>query len=199
MPNWCNNILLLSGSPEALAYFRDKFDSRAVIIDPDEPARLPRRPGLLNTFVPTPLDLMYRPGIANGTDSSKRQMIAQHGALDWYGWRIKNWGTKWDVMEDGVGFEEDGVCLLSSFESAWAPPIAGILAISELFPDVQFDLRYEEPGCDFEGQFVALNGEVLCNEEQSFSEGALLDPDDEESDRESIPLEAKFGPFELHH
>jgi hypothetical protein len=199
MPNWCNNLLLLSGSPAAIADFQEKFESRAVIVDPDEPARLPRKVGLLNAFVPIPLELVNRPAMAPGAGSSDEQLIAKYGARDWYEWCNKNWGTKWDVMEDGVGFDEEGDCLIASFESAWAPPIAGILAISELFPDVQLDLRYEEPGCDFEGQFVALNGKVLCNEEQAFSEGELLDPDHEDSDRECIPLEHKFGPFEFHH
>lgn len=192
MPNWCNNLLLLSGNPAALADFHEKFESRSVTVDPDEPALLPVKVGLLSAFVPTPLDLMGHPVMATGTGE---QLIAQYGARDWYEWHNKNWGTKWDVMEDGVGFDEDDDCLVASFESAWAPPIAGIIAISELFPDVQFDLRYEEPGCDFEGQFVVLNGKVLCNEEQPFSEGELLDPDDEDSGRECIPLEAKFRPF----
>ena len=198
MPNWCNNLLLLSGSPAALADFQEKFESRAVIVDPHEPARLPVKAGLLSAFVPTPPELITQPAIAPSTGSSNEHLIAQHGASDWYEWRNKNWGTKWDVMEDGVCFDEEDDCLFASFESAWAPPIAGIITISELFPDVQFDLRYEEPGCDFEGQVVVLNGKVLCNVEQPFSEGELLDPDDEDSDRECIPLEAKFEPFEFH-
>ena len=199
MPNWCNNLLLLSGSPAAIADFQEKFESRAVIVDPDEPARLPSKVGLLSAFVPIPLELVNRPAMAPGACSSDVQLIAKYGARDWYEWCNKNWGTKWDVMADGVGFDEEGVFLVAYFESAWAPPVPGIRAISELFPDVQFDLRYEEPGCDFEGQFVALNGKVLCNEEQAFSEGELLDPDDEDSDRECIPLERKFEPFEFHH
>jgi len=200
MPNWCNNLLLLSGSPDALADFQNKFDNRPVIVDPDEPAREPMKVGLLTAFYPTPDELMKQTagGSAANSESQDKQLIEKYGARDWYDWRNTNWGTKWDVMEDGVGFDHEGSCLIASFESAWAPPVHGIIAISKAFPDVQFDLRYEEPGCDFEGQLVVLGGEVVHHDERPFTEGELLDPDDEDSERECIPLEAKFEPFEFH-
>jgi hypothetical protein len=200
MPNWCNNLLMLSGSSEALANFQNKFDNRRVIVDPDEPAREPTKVGLLSAFFPTPEELMRQTagGVAVSSESSGDQLIQKYGARDWYDWRTTNWGTKWDVMQDGASFDQEGSCLFSSFESAWAPPIRGILVISTLFPDIQFDLQYEEPGCNFEGQFVALAGEVIHHAERPFTEGEALDPDDEDSERECISLEAKFEPFEFH-
>lgn len=199
MPNWCNNTLRLSGSPKALADFESKYNSRQSFCSKEEPAIEPVKVGLLTAFLPTPKELMDESaGPPSASSTSADYLVAKYGCRDWYEWRIKYWGTKWDVMGSGELFGHQSGTLFAAFESAWSPPIPGILAISKMFPDVQFDLCYEEPGCNFEGQFVALGGENIADLHRSFTEGELIDPDDEDSDRECIPLEDKFEPHPFH-
>ena len=78
MPNWCENILQLKHSnksklEEALQAFKDEK--------------------LLDWFVPMP-DHIKLGGV------SGYEMLSED---NWYGWRRKNWGTKWDAAPDLPG------------------------------------------------------------------------------------------------
>jgi Ferredoxin-like domain in Api92-like protein len=85
---------------------------------------------------------------------------------DWYSWNVRNWGTKWDV---GVGddneypetelMEEDETSLAYRFNTAWSPPLPAIEALSAQYPDVEFNLSYEEEtGWGGEHLFIDGNG-----------------------------------------
>jgi hypothetical protein len=90
-----------------------------------------------------------------------------------YEWCVANWGTKWNachasLQEDMGTWEEDGKAMLSvevNFATAWAPPLPVILQASKRFPDLRFDLRYFEGGCQFNGMFVCEGGEVTSDED----------------------------------
>lgn len=56
-----------------------------------------------------------------------------YGAKDWYDWRIKNWGTKWNAYE----VEFDGDCRLS-FQTAWNRPEPIFEALTRKYPDHTF-------------------------------------------------------------
>ena len=69
---------------------------------------------------------------------------------DWFKWRSRNWGTKWDVEADTIEYK-DGV-LTARYDSAWSPPIEFYKHLCEL----GFDVRalYFEPSSQFCGIFV---------------------------------------------
>ena len=77
---------------------------------------------------------------------------------DWYGWRVDNWGTKWDVGAD-VGTEKEewyglkatvvGNEATCSFDSAWAPPVPVYHELVEL--GYRVHASYFEPGMAFCG------------------------------------------------
>ena len=77
---------------------------------------------------------------------------------DWYGWRVDNWGTKWDVGAD-VGTEKEewyglkatvvGNEATCSFDSAWAPPVPVYHELVEL--GYRVHASYFEPGMGFCG------------------------------------------------
>ena len=73
---------------------------------------------------------------------------------DWYDWSIKNWGTKWDACASEI-LHNDIDFFRVSFESAWSPPIDWIDNIMKDFPDLCFELEYEEPGMMFGGLLQA--------------------------------------------
>ena len=82
--------------------------------------------------------------------------------VDWWEWSIGHWGTKWDVDVEDAQIGHGQISM--SFDTAWAPPEAFILAVSEMFPGLTFHLEYEEPGADFQGYLIAKAGEALDEE-----------------------------------
>ena len=104
---------------------------------------------------------------------------------NWYSWNCENWGTKWDVGEEGMlskeDLEEESDSVFLSFESAWSPPVAAYSKLEELGFEVE--AYYYEPGCCFCGKYV--DGEETYIEIVGNSEWA----------RENIPadIEEVFG------
>lgn len=69
---------------------------------------------------------------------------------DWYDWRVKNWGTKWD---GGDGrFNDDQTAF--TFDTAWSPPLPIIKKLAEITGQT-FILRYMELGMFFCGEYTA--------------------------------------------
>lgn len=132
MPNWCECELEVIGKYAAefidwISWGDSAFDFATIIPEPSY----------------------------TGYDSST---IGEDGKMpDWYNWRLKNWGTKWNASNA----ELDGSRDLIRFETAWSPPIPVILRASEMFDNTKFILSYWESGMGFCGHFVAENGKVI--------------------------------------
>lgn len=81
----------------------------------------------------------------NKTALSLNTLVPMNGKLlegdDWYAWRIKHWGTKWDVEADLAYKTKNS--LLYTFRSAWCPPSAWVEHVAPLWPTLQFTLGYE--------------------------------------------------------
>ena len=108
----------------------------------DDPAKLDeladayKRGELMGHFLPTPTD--------------------ENGELgdNWYGWRVSNWGTKWDVGGETEFLDRtDSNTVVLSFDSAWGPPIE---FYSFMKRKHGFDIRasYFEPGIGFCGDWI---------------------------------------------
>lgn len=82
----------------------------------------------------------------------------------WYEWRIKNWGTKWDVCADSISRDGDEDIDEISFDTAWAPPLEWLQKVSKIFPKLTFIINYEEPGVCFQGIAKAVNGKLENHE-----------------------------------
>jgi hypothetical protein len=76
----------------------------------------------------------------------------------------EKWGTKWFA---DIDFDNQGGSAMLSFDTAWSPSLPVTVEISR-----RFNLRaahyYEEPGFDFEGDFVAENGIVIRDEQRDY-------------------------------
>ena len=136
MPNWCDNILRLEHSDkskleEALQAFKDEK--------------------LLDWFVPMP-DHIKLGGV------SGYEMLSED---NWHGWRCKNWGTKWDIVEVGYKWISDH-CLELSFDTAWDSPISAYDAAVAIhgFKLVAF---YYEFNAAFGGEYVPNEKNVYFN------------------------------------
>ena len=82
---------------------------------------------------------------------------------EWYGWRVDNWGTKWEVSLEGLEFTDngDGTASISGwFDSAWSPPIGAYERFTEQFDSCVLEASYFEPGCAFVGEFSSETGDA---------------------------------------
>jgi hypothetical protein len=84
----------------------------------------------------------------------------------WYGWRVNNWGTKWDLSEQeqretADWLLSDSAGFTACFDTAWSPPLQAIAALSAMFPSDKFILHYLELGMMFAGTAHIFNGESI--------------------------------------
>ena len=132
MPNWCSNSITISGSTDTIKQLWDD-------------AHVGDDFGLLNAMVPMPKEL---DGTTKGTDGD---------AVNWYDWRVTNWGTKWDITDEGLEYVDngDGTSVIQGwFDSAWAPPIEAYNTFLDDMDGCSIEATYEEGGMDFAGIYT---------------------------------------------
>ena len=146
MPNWCYNHLTITGEKKNLD--RIKFHLEDIEKKDDV------TPGIFMALV--------------GRDQSIDLNEYEHGG--WYQSNVDYWGCKWDISydESNVEYNEDSIVM--SFDSAWSPPVKFIQHLGRLF-DVECELYYEEPGCDFCGKSFYYRDCGLVEEDYSYDEG----------------------------
>ena len=142
MPNWCDNTITLKHSdPTKIKRAHDAHE----------------RGEFLNDFHPVPMDLKIVAGkVGDDEDAEQQALVLQenanrdkYGYANWYDWCVNEWGTKWDVGDEGSAtLNEDG-SLSASFNSAWAPPIEAY----RMLEDLGFEIKayYFEGGMMFAG------------------------------------------------
>ena len=146
MPNWCYNHLDVSGDKKQLQEFVEKSLTK---YDDGE-----------DRFIFNGTHHMAEElDITKGTQTQdeKEQAIlnlANHGYTDWYEWRLGEWGTKWDASNPVIQHDEEDLFSIS-FATAWSPPLEWIENILHKFPDLSFELEYDEEGMGFGGKLEA--------------------------------------------
>lgn len=66
----------------------------------------------------------------------------KYGAITWFEWCHKNWGTKWNAFDCSVALKED--CTELKFTTAWTPPMAWLHKLADL--GISFTCRWENEG-----------------------------------------------------
>ena len=142
MPNWCDNTITLKHSdPTMIKRAHDALE----------------RGEFLNEFHPVPPDLKIVAGRVGDDESAEQQALVlqenanrdKYGYANWYDWCVNEWGTKWDVGDEGSAtLNEDG-SLTASFNSAWAPPIEAYRMLENLGFEIK--AYYFEGGMMFAG------------------------------------------------
>lgn len=160
MPNWCDNTLTLSHKDT------DKVEKlyQAILSN-----------SLCNTVIPLP-------EVLRNTTAPSREpnelLIAEFGSDNWYDFQVRNWGTKWDVIDATAELHNDDgeLTISASFQTAWSPP----LEVYKKLMDDGFELRamYFEGGMCFAG--------IMSNEEDSYYEDNLDNIPDEIKDEFGI-------------
>lgn len=172
MPNWCHNELEVIGPEEEVIAFVNK--ARELPTETEHP-----QPFFFASFIPEPdykteeIDPLF-------------PELSKEAKGDWWDWRVRNWGTKWEPNFGSPLFafgaegadphaEKDklnirtignGESLVSyEFDTAWAPPVPVIESAAKQHPDLFFRLVYGEPGEDFGGKIEWTAGEESHSEE----------------------------------
>lgn len=147
MPNWCNNSITIQGpADKILALWA------AANAGDDE--------SLLQALRPMP-------------EALKETVADGGGGLNWYNWRVDNWGTKWDISCEGLELVTvgDGTAIISGWaDSAWSPPIDAFRAYANENEDVYLEIRYFEPGMSFIGLWDSEGGDAYWEDVGSLLE-----------------------------
>ena len=149
MPNWCYNNLTIKGDEKNLK--RIKFHLE------DIEKKDNQSPGVFMALV--------------GRDQSIELNEYEHGG--WYQANIDYWGCKWDVSYDESGLDYTDDSITMSFNSAYSPPVPFIQHLGRLF-NVQCELYYEEPSCDFCGKSYFNNEDGLIEDDYTYNEGRYV-------------------------
>jgi len=142
MPNWCNNSITITGPVETVKQLWE-----------DAKTAHEGEFGLLSAMSPMPKEL--NDTVADGSEG-----------MNWYNWRVSNWGTKWDISDEGLEFIDngDGTASIDGwFDSAWAPPIEAYNTFLDDMDNCSLEASYYEPGMDFGGFY--RNGDDIYFED----------------------------------
>ena len=170
MPNWCSNTVTLRH---------------------DEPAMITRaveainRGEFLNEFIPVPQALKDTvAGTVTEPEHMKQRAdnVKKYGYPDWYDFCTNEWGTKWDVGDEGAAQHINENTVHFYFDSAWSPPVAAYEKLQDM--GFMVDAMYYEPGMAYAGVFDEFGDECFQFDGMSSSEV-----------RENIPvgLDAEFA------
>ncbi len=180
MPNWCSNVIEVSGPADKIAKFRKKahghtssynnlsahqdswevFDDirrKAIILSMPEPGEVSKLS--FHALCPVP-DMIRKLGFDNGNAKEAAELIGvEYPGYGGYTWQVDNWGTKWEPDVSRI-YAEDNY-LKYEFYTAWSPPIALLKHLTAEWPELTFEIEYREEGMAFEGGTTYSNGVCL--------------------------------------
>lgn len=67
---------------------------------------------------------------------------ARYGAINWYDWRCKVWGTKWNAVDAYISNYKSGVHI--SFDTAWSMPDGIFEVLCEKFPNLEMQGEFAD-------------------------------------------------------
>ena len=161
MPNWCYNTLLIEAEPQVIAKIKAQLSAPYERKTQDLPSfewkteTVQKDLSFWNIIRPSDdrLGEYYGThGYANGGKQGDTEW-------NWYNWNIHNWGTKWDASESEL-VEESETSLQYRFDTPWGVAEGALIALSKQYPDIQFDLEYEEE-TGWGGEVEFTNGESV--------------------------------------
>ena len=170
MPNWCNNNLTLTHEDPAM--IKRAYDAL-------------ERQEFLSEFCPVPEELKITAGfIGDPVEQAKleaqtRANVEKYGYGNWYDFCVGEWGTKWDVGEQGASdIHPDGRMLHTSFDSAWSPPVNAYAKLEAL--GFRVEAMFYESGMAFAGSYQDGNCDDFSLEGMSADEIEQNYPDIDE-------------------
>jgi hypothetical protein len=117
------------------------------------------RQEFLQEFVPVPQELKDTVSGAFGDpveqaklEAQTRANIEKFGYGNWYDFCVGEWGTKWDVGEQGASdIHPGGKMLHTTFDSAWSPPVNAYEKLEAL--GFRVEAMFYEGGMGYAGSY----------------------------------------------
>jgi hypothetical protein len=140
MPNWCLNRLQVIGPAETVA----RFVAAAVGGNPwSQPlSGAPEEALSFHRLLAIP------PAV-----------LAAGYAAAGYDWERQHWGCKWGACHSVLAERWEGG-VRYEFDTAWGPPLAFLKTASRAWPELMFQLEYEEPLAGLQGTARAERGKL---------------------------------------
>lgn len=175
MPNWCSNALIVTGTPKQLESFR------ATMEKPDAYGK--SSAFSFHQTVPMPQEV-FRGDLPQGAPKP-----------NWYDWSTENWGTKWDACRPRVKHLKKSIKVW--FDTAWAPPKNWLEQVTQVFPELNFELAYNEHGMEYYGVTVASDGKVTDTLYKKYDAGDCVFNEETEEYDLSDTLKAHIKHYKL--
>lgn len=86
--------------------------------------------------------------------------LKRFGAVDWYGWQNKNWGTKWNAYSQEL-LENGDI----KFQTAWNTPQLIMMTLSRKYPEAVFTVRFADEDFGHNVGEYTLRGGILTHED----------------------------------
>lgn len=146
MPNWCANRLTVTGPAERIEAVR------AAIAGEDSPLSFA-------AIVPQPAGLSSINDLAVSGEQLMAELFSP-APVSVQGWRILNWGTKWEPSGVGIDDDPDPERLVLRFDTAWSPAVPIAWRLIQDWPDLSFELLWAEQGEGVGGRTHGSDGTV---------------------------------------
>lgn len=183
MPNHVTNILTISGPEDLVARIKAEIsstydedgESGVLHIDFRKIAPLPKE--LEGTRSPMQIisqeeydeqERKIAVGETNGpfwpsrciTKEMEIDFLKRFGAVDWYGWQNKNWGTKWNAYSQEL-LENGDI----QFQTAWNTPGDILSTLSHKYPEAHFTVSFADEDFGHNVGEYTLKGGILTHED----------------------------------
>ena len=161
MPNWSFNTMHVASQNESEAKELKRLRDYIKTVDKDEKGNEFDVPISFQKIIPMPDELKDTVSPTQDPDSKRAKALrAKYGFDNWYDWRWKHWGTKWDACDVAVGLDNPDEVYIE-FSTAWAFPTPIAIELSKQFPTltIAFDANEEGGAYDFTVNFK--NGKVV--------------------------------------
>lgn len=96
------------------------------------------------------------------TQETYDKLVEAYGCSDWYEWRHKYWGTKWNTYSNGDWKLNELGCWSLYYETAWSAATAFYTAVSSQFPTLYFKHTYADEGSSFIGYELFKSGKITA-------------------------------------
>lgn len=80
--------------------------------------------------------VLVTPEILADLKATINKQKEEYGAVGWYDWNCKYWGTKWDVFDWGLFHDS------LSLSTAWSHPMEFFITLSKQYPEAVFAVEY---------------------------------------------------------
>jgi hypothetical protein len=159
MPNWVANRVSVRGSASEVERFEDTARQKPNIwTDEIYKTRVESDEDIFSfaNFIAPPQEAVDS-GEYWGTHGFEKGEWVGHTPNNWYEFNTREWETKWDACEVSRAEVSGGVDY--GFDTAWSPPEPVFRKMSEMFPELTFDIWWEEEQ-GFGAEFVLEAGEL---------------------------------------